>query len=358
MTPRDAPDDRDPAVRLLRETLRERASTADTPLARRSPDRGTSPLRAWLPAVAAAAVAILAVGGVAAWRADQPTPPAVASTPSPAPSTAVPQGWEPVASLGIEIHVPGTWRVTGAVNSCTLTDPAAGTVSRPLGAITAQGCFKPPRGTLISFQHTMRKPPTAGRVTEDGHTTITWVSPDRTAAVMASGTDTALLQRVIDTARVVEVDSLGCTTTPPRLAWDRPRTGLPPVRLASDVIEVVGCAYAVHGGSDDDPEYRLVASRTFDAADRAALATALRRAPAGAAPDVPQNCAPDLVETEYVVLHVRDAVATTPLALHSVNCLDRYVAGPRAQSAVTVRLVTTVMEAIQVGFGYNQLPQG
>ena len=306
----------------------------------------------------AAAVVMVAVGGVAAWRG-QVASSVVASTPSPAPPATIPKGWEPVAALGIEIHVPRTWKVTGAINPCTLTDPAAGTVSRPMGGTTLQGCLRPHRGTLVRFWQAANQRFTAGSVTDEGHTTITWVSPDRTAAVVASGTDPALLRQVIGTARPVDVDSLGCTTAPPQFDWDRPRAGLAPVRLASDVTEVVGCAYTVAGGSTKDPTYRLVASRAFGAAQRTALSTALRRAPAGTARDVPQNCAPDLPQTEYVVLQVRTPEATTGLALHWTGCIDRYVAGQDTQSAMTVRILTTVMEAIQVGgYAYTELPEG
>lgn len=302
----------------------------------------------------AASVAVLATGAAIALPQIRDGDPQHSA----ALSAAVPQGWEPVASLGIEIYVPKTWRVTGAVNSCSLEDPAVGTVSRPIGAVTAAGCLKRPPGTLITFRQALYGPLTPGRVTEDGHTTITWVSPDRTAAVVASGVDAAVLQRVIDTARPVTVDSAGCATAPPELDWDRPRTRLAPVRLTSAVTEVVGCVYTVDGGPEDDPSYRLVASRTFTAAQRAALATALRRTPAGAAIDVPQNCSPRLTETEYAVLHVREGATTTPITLHWTGCVDRYVASQDSQSAMTVRLLTTVMDSIQVGYAYGQLPQG
>ena len=370
MTHHDRDGDGALEARLLRETLLERAADADSPLPVRPPLPARRPGRL-LTAAAAAAATVLAVGGVAAWRAERPMTaagPAISpaptstapATPTAAPPVGVPAGWKPVASLGIEIHVPPSWEVTGAVNPCTLKESTAGTVSRPVGAVVAIGCERPPPATLVSFEQVYDRAPAPGRATEDGRTTITWIGPDGTSAVVASGPDAALLQQVVDTARRVDVDSLGCGTRPPVLAWDRPRAGLPPVRLPGDVTEIVGCHYTVTGEpSGQSPEYRLVASAGFDEAQRAALATALRRAPAGTTPDVPQDCGPGRPETEYTVLHVRSATGVATLAMHPQGCAGPYVAGEASRSTVTVRVLTVVMDTIGIGYSYgSELPQG
>ncbi len=346
-------DPEDRAVRLLRETLAERAASVDeTPPA--LPARTPRPRggRGSLVAVAAAAlVGVVVVTGVATWRAGRPDP----ASPGPAAAVAVPAGWKPVASLGVQVYVPPDWQLAGALNEgCALMDPAARLVSRPLGGVTMQLCDAPPKGTLVAF----RTEPLDGeepgrRVLGDGRTQITWVSPRGGAVVVASGPDGPLLQQVIDTARPVDVDALGCATKPVRPTWDRPREGLPPVRLAG-VTDAVGCVYA----RDASGGYRLVASNAFDAGQRAALEGVLRRAPAGAAPDVPQDCAAGVPEEAFGVLRVRTATGVSELALHWDGCLNRYVATAEAQSAMTERVLTTVMEALRVGFGWTELPKG
>ncbi len=348
------PDER--AVRLLRETLAERAASVDdAPPALPSVPAQRRPPRAPFLAVAAAAlVAVAVVTGVATWRAGNDQ--RAATTTAPAARAAVPAGWKPVASLGVQIYVPPDWQLAGELNEeCALQDPGARLVSRPIGGTTMQLCSAPPKGTLVAFRPAPLEGEEPGRrVLGDGRTQITWVSPRGGAAVVASGADGAVLQQVIDTARPVDVDALGCPTDAERPSWDRPRTGLPPVRMPGGVVAVVGCVYA----RDRAGTYRLVASNPLDDGQRAALEAALRGAPAGAAPDVPQNCAPGLPEEAYGVLRVRTAAGVSELALHWDGCLNRYVASPDAQSAMTERVLTTVMEALRVGFGWTELPKG
>ena len=322
------------------------------PQVRRS--RRPAPL---LAAAAAAVAAALTVGGVAAWRGTQTeTPPAASgsrtSTPTPSPSAVpVPSGWKPVASLGMEIHVPAGWEVAGLVNdSCALKDAATRIVSRPLGAATLQMCGPPRLGTLVTFAPELPDGEPGRKVLEDGRTQITWAGP-RGGAIVASGLDGAVLQQVIDTARAVDVDSLGCPTVPVRPAWDRHREGLPPVRLGQGVTDVVACVYSGMGNAG---RYRMMASGRLDADQRSALARALSRAPAGVTPAMSKRCATDGQQEEaYAVLRVRTPAGLAELAFHWNGCGNRYVAGPDGQSAATIALIMAVNDALGLSYAYS-----
>jgi hypothetical protein len=267
----------------------------------------------------------------------------------------VPAGWKPVASLGMEVHVPATWRLTGEVSEeCGLLTFDTRVVSRPVGVVPAIGCDGIRQGTLVSF--VIERPgQKAGREDLGNNITqFTWLSPSG-GAVVASGPDVAVLQQVIATARTVAVDSLGCPTTPTRPTWDRPRDGLPPVRLGADVTDVVACVYQGYPFGD---AYRTVASARFDAAGRDALAVALRRAPADTTPDPRKTCATVFPGEIFAVLNVRTAAGVIPMTLHWTGCANRYVATAEAQSATTERLLETVMDAVGIGVGYSALPEG
>ncbi len=362
MTQHDDPAEA--AARLLRETLRERADLLDgAPLAAPA----TRPRRragvSLIAVAAAAVVAVLAVGGVAAWRGARPEPiTAVGPSPSTSPTASTepgraPAGWKPVASMGMEIFVPAEWKVTGSINeSCDVLSPDLRVVSRPIGAVRLNLCGGVRRGTLVTFVAA----PSGGKAglepLADGLTQVTWLSPTG-GAVVASGPDAAVLQQVVATARAVDVDSLGCPTTPALPAWDRRREGLPPVRLASDVTEVVACVYT---GVGDGGAYRMVAGARFDEAQRSALAQALSRAPAGAAPDVsPETCLRGRPEDAFGVLRIRTSAGPSELTFHWDGCIDRYVAGPDSQSAVTQALLATVMKAVNISYSFNgPLPAG
>ncbi len=342
----------DEAARLLRETLHERADMlGGAPLAVPAARGRRRPVASLIAVGAAAVVAVLAVSGVAAWRAARPTaPPVPAASPSPSPSARGPAGWKPVASLGMEIYVPASWDVRGTVNeSCDVLGFDDRVVSRPFGVVTAIGCDGLRQGTLVTFVADLPDGKAGREDLGDNLTQLTWLSPNG-GAVVASGPDVAVLEQVVDTARAVDVDSLGCPTKPARPAWDRRRDGLPPVRLSGDVTDVVACFYTDVGLDD----YRMLASARFDAAQRSALARSLSRAPAGAAPDVPGTCPDDA----FGIIRVRTSAGPTELTFHGEGCIDRYVAGPDSQSAVTEALLATVMKALNLSYAFNGLPAG
>jgi hypothetical protein len=251
----------------------------------------------------------------------------------------------------MEIHVPAAWEVTGLVNeSCALEDATARIVSRPLGATTLQLCGGPRLGTLVTFAPELPDGEPGRKVFEDGRTQITWAGP-RGGAIVASGLDAAVLQQVIDTARAVDVDSLGCRIEPTRPAWDRRRQGLPPVRLGEGMTDVVACVYSGVGNAG---RYRMMASGRLDAGQRSTLARAISRAPAGVAPDVSKNCLTGTPEDVYAVLRVRSQAGFTELAFHWDGCSDRYLASADSQSAATVALIRTVNGALGLSYAFNE----
>ncbi len=355
-------EDVDHALRLLRETLRERSADVHSAAPRlpAAPRAGrASAARPVLVAAAAAAVAGLAVAGVANVRATSPAPPPTRptavwadATPGVAATTArprgVPAGWKPVAALGVELFVPAAWRVMGTMGAgCEGMDPAAHVVSRPVGAARASLCG-PTRGTVVWF---LPGPP-GGEVTtgstRPGPTTITWVHPARTAHVLASGPDRALLQRVLDTARTVDVDALGCGTRAVPRQWGHEPTALPPVRLAAGVTDVVVCVYGGGPWASDD---LLVASGRLDAAQRATLARALEEAPTAPPPNPRMRCLPGGSRETYALLRLRSDAGVSELRVHW-TCSGRYTASADARSLTTLALVKAVLGPLHIGFGY------
>jgi hypothetical protein len=248
----------------------------------------------------------------------------------------------PVASLGAEIDVPASWTVTRLVNDTC--EPRAATthlVSRPIGVVPAIACGYPLRGTLVAFRP---GPGTPGRtVLPDGRTRITWVAPDAAVSVVATGpaADADLLQRVVRTARAVDVDSAGCDTVPRRTGSDRPTGGSP--LPTEPVVDVTYCTYTNGLGPSG---YRLVASGRLDPARRDRLMAAVR---AGAATPAIGSCATG-GPLEYVtLLRVRTSEGVSPVTLVPQVCADRYDGWSEDQWTLTPGVSAALDGAVELG---------
>jgi hypothetical protein len=335
------------AVRLLRETLHERAAAAatdDLPVAA-APRTGRR-----VPALAGVAAAAVAAGvlvtGTALWRTGHTADTTAVQPPVPVtagPAHTAPAGWVPVSSLGVEIDVPADWRVTGTVNdTCEPRDAATHLVSRSMGAVPAIACGVPLRGTLVTITPGAEDA-SARRQPADGRVRFTWVAPDRRASVVATGlpADADLLQRVLATARAVDVDSLGCPTVADTPSWDRPRRSLPPVRT-DGVDDVVYCTY-----DEDNPlaGHRLVASGRLADTQRQRLLTLLGRA---AVSQIAVPCGPQEDVTFYrTQLRLRTPAGVSLLTVH-LGCRG-YVGSADGQTPVTRDLAEALKETVELG---------
>src|SRR4051794_32377049 len=142
-----------------------------------------------------------------------------ASTPSPSmpSSTAggsgvftVPPGWKAVSSLGLQFAVPGGWPVQGALD-CGPLPPFV--VLRGGGAANACGHVDNPTTTTVSVERGTG--PAGTTHLPDGRWQIRTSLQGSSAVLTATGPDAALLNKVVATARSVNVDLAGCQTLQP-----------------------------------------------------------------------------------------------------------------------------------------------
>jgi len=380
--PADPTDTADPAARLLRETLDAYEPLAPAPAdlagsARRRAGRTTR----WRAVVAGTAATALVVTGVAVvlGRGAVRVAPAPEVSVAATPTATVRPGWKHVSSLGVQLAVPQDWDVVGAIGGCEPL-PAA-TVERGGGVVAGCGYTEPAGFTLVHIGTVddvagLTDPRGDGSGTpapggspstvplsripmdltvsalSDDRTQLVLASAERDVAVLVRGPDLDLLQEILLTVELVDVDSAGCSAVQTaRPSWDRAgRLGVPAVDVgAADAVSV--CAYSTR---DDDVAPRLAASARLDGPDAREVLDALAAAPAGTVPFPPAiRCAPARYRTtpeSGLELLVNAAGTTTPVRVHYDGCGDRYAASPDGLSQVTMRLLEAAYRPLGLGF--------
>ena len=345
--------------------------------------------RKWpAPAAAAAAVAALTAAAVLAPALDRaPTDPAPASTGA---------AWQWVSSLGLEVQAPADWPINVA-DGCSTPPPAE--IVR--GNRVVMGCGGPlpreriaiDRGTApldrtdptLSGFYDASPAPTVSpqQVRErdlDGHlarervyrldgsiTVATLTVPHLGVQLTVTSRDESVVRHALDTARIVDRDTLGCDTVPPVAGWDVPRTG-PRVDLAGRgaVTSVTVCGYELLRGEadyaiapgDTPADFRLTGSTklTGDAAD--AAVTAIDDADAGPTPDSPvEECLRGIPETLFLSLQVQYADATTrEVRVHYDGCQNRWVATREGLSQATQAQLHALLGPLLGSWGSRALP--
>ena len=327
----------------------------------------------------AATVATLAVIGVSAALATRPDGggPYVAGTPSagptdavnplgsdqpPAPATppdafALPAGWVWQSSLGLQVAVPAAWSLNDF--GCNMTE-APTFVDTPNGDM----CLTPESpdkqvaviGTVPS--------PFEGQKLSDRPVRVSGVPAIRSEDRLADGRyagqlgfpghalyldvrthDRAVRDTILASARLVDVDHVGCQTHLPAVSGAAaPPTGL----IGKDPAEVAVCIY--------NPESSVLrASGELAPAAVATLTAQLRAAPAGRNPDSPASqCLPDPDRGPEAVLLLRDAEGgVTPLWLTYSTCVDRGIDNGVRQARVSPDMLKTFHLPLKVSYSYS-----
>jgi hypothetical protein len=365
---------RDPEA-LLRETFSAHEHVADVPVAalagaaRARADAQRRTRRRWVGTGALAATTALVVAGLML-----PRSPFLPSTATPVPSSplraSVPAGWQVVSSLGVELAVPGEWKLN-ADDGCH--DPVDGTVTFGGGPVAGCGRALMPRFTLVAIAAEVTDPRPQGathdrgrptRISGEAATLDRWtfsggltelqvVIPGGKVAVELRGTDEALLRRILATVRLVDVDSAGChAVQPAKPSWDGSRSG-PAIPVGHP--ESIGvCLYRTG---------RLAASKLLTGAEAARAAAALGRAAPGQVPDQPDSCL-DEPEQETAWLYLKDGSlerggSVTPVRVHYDNCRRRFAVSPGGVSQLTQAMLSTTVGRTGTGYSFSgDVPTG
>ena len=347
---------------LLRETLAEREvlappadGLADAAIARA---RSRRLRRHTLGAVIACVVAgLLAAGLVAVARQ------ALGQKQSAGWSTiAVPGGWRVVSSRGLQVAVPADWPINadlscGPQPAFSLTrDPGAQPVCRAAkpDARATQVTIEP-ASDYAERDDALKGRPTSTRQVSlagapailfqgsyaDGRTALVLTVPGIDVQVAASGPDADVLERVLQTTRVVEVDDVGCSRDlPVRPAWDRPRPG--PAVHPGAPTSVGVCLYE---GTV------LGASARLSGSQATALVTAMTASRPGPDPDNARLCAAGLPESTPLWLHLHYLDGTQQdVRVRFSGCVSRWMASPTGVSRVSIAVLRAAIDPLHVAF--------
>jgi hypothetical protein len=230
-------------------------------------------------AAVASAAAVLAVAVAVPSLLDQPTPPPPAA-PAPAPD-----GQRAVSWHGVQLYVPETWKLHDARCGTAQSD----TVLVP-GPVNL--CLPPyvPGLTVVEYRDGTEELPNAREVEVSGYRAFrgsvplteeegvreVLVVPDLQVTVSVRSPDPRRADALLDTAQVVEVDSLGCPTALPSTKPPAPQVpGAAERVLPGEPVNVVLCQYG---------DLRLERSAPLPAPEIAALQSRLNEAPVGTSP--------------------------------------------------------------------------
>lgn len=291
---------------------------------------------------------------------------------SPQPGAAqVPQGWRAVSSVGVEIFVPAGWKT----NDTRCGQTAAPSVVRGHGA--ERGCLtpEPPSKDVAVIDYfdgkTPDGPPPGEHAKVDGGTrpgsahvvdevsekvelrqrrdgrwegrlTLTEVG----AHVAVRVRDRNVAQTILDSARIVAVDTAGCATNAPTGKKVRPGLfGPGNVMVPASPVSVSVCRYG---------PALLDASILLESGNAQRLATLLNHADLGPNPNSPPSTCGDTGNHEPVRLlfHYADR-GDTEVVVSFEGCTDRRLDNGRRVAQVTPQLLASVMNPLHLGYGYS-----
>lgn len=297
-----------------------------------------------------------------------------------------PQDWQQVSSLGLEVAAPGAWPINpwpcdpappaqvlrgqGIIPLCGQVRGSAASVE--IQPLVDEGVPAPPSPAAAPAvrQLTLAGVPASSSTVRlaDGRTHITLTVPARRVQMVVVSPDAAIAQRVLASARLVDVDSFGCATSqPPDPSWSRRRPG-PKVslRAAAAPTALAVCAYQdLRRSPDGTPPARgtgvLVASTVLTGAELASAVASIDGAAAGPSPDARAgSCLPGTPEDAPLWLHARYADGrSTPVRVRYSACTDRWTATPDGMSQVTAAQLEALLKPVHTGYGFpGDLPAG
>lgn len=264
----------------------------------------------------------------------------------------MPDGWQRVSSLGVQLGVPGSWAVGNDAHVIGCRGTGAVLV-RGGGTAPAVGCAPGPGDgrTIVEIQGSSggHRPQPGQRRLPDGKTERVWLSRDGSTVVRGTSPSADLLERVFGTLQEVRVDWAGCPSRFAAPGWDAAREA--PAARVADADSVVVCLYQAGEAPRDTP---LAASTVLRGAAARAVTDALRRAPAGPNPDQPESvCLRGQPEDFVARLQFAGPGGGSPAVVHFAGCTGRYVATPGGESQVTERLLTAALGTLGVGYSWG-----
>ena len=361
---------------VLRETFREHEDAIDgrrdglVPAAR---DRARR-RRNRHAAIGAAVVTVVLLGGIglaaALPRLGAPTAPSGSPGPTAGPTLGptggppgtgdLPHDWVWISSLGLEIGVPGGWAINDY--ACNQTDRPS--VVRALGAMRECLTPEPPNKQLAVIGNGAEREYPEGFTT--AAVTIDGVAATRTEGRLPDGRYAAQLAipsrdiyldvRTIDqqerdtilgTARLVEVDHVGCPVRRDAVTADDPET---PTLVPADATRVRICYFGPGPGSP------LQASAEIEAA---ALVAAVNAAPAGMNPDPSAAMCADygVYAPDVLLLFVspgdRPGGSTSRLWVTFSHCHARGLDTGRRQAHVSADILHMFMPVLHTGYAFH-----
>ncbi|MGC4940094.1 hypothetical protein [Kribbella sp. DT2] len=278
-------------------------------------------------ACTAVAATITGVGVVR----DGPVPAAAPSASLPAADPVLEsaaKGWHWESYDTVQVQVPDSWVDSGYTHlwSCgpafASREARARTplVGRPFPAIVpAIGCPAVPspdrRAPHLWFGDRDRKP----GVTRYDHGWIEEVRIVGGVTLSVFGTDHALLERILDSARPTGgTDVFGCPTSPPAVLAKGRRPAGPGLTEVGEVSSVQLCGYTP---STSYGPGELLAGGVLAGNEARQLAEALRGAPAGSGPDNEYLCKMAALRDELVIT-VRGSTGEQPVVVRYQGCAN------------------------------------
>jgi len=311
-------------------------------------------------AAVALCLALTACGSSA--RGQDPTRAAPADPPA-APDRSPPApGWRWESSQGLELAVPASWKINdtdcnqtdapsvvraqGAVNQCFTPEPTSKEIVEILGGEALEETELPtgsePYDVSLGDQPAER----AEGMTDDGRFAGWLRVPGLRVVVQARVHEQATLTRVLDSARVVDVDHNGCATAREGIRARPPATR---TLVASDTRALSVCYF---GGSDV-----LLASSWLEGDAASQLVTKRNEAEPGANPDVPET---QCLRTEGVppadaMLIAQDTRERAIVEVSFSGCTHRGLRNGRDTSRVTQDLLHAILAPLHIGYGFSRL---
>jgi hypothetical protein len=241
---------------------------------------------------------------------------ATGTPPAPGPAEPPAAGWRWESYGGVEVQVPDDWGhgTTGTPPCLDSAEPKQPYVGRPgpVALIACGGPSVPPLDKRAAYLWFDSRAET-GVQTHDGG----WVEETRVVgdvALTVFSNDDAVRTRILDSARTAKND--GCpaehaVTTGPEA---RPDPGAGGLTAMGFVESITLCRYALE-------DSRVLSSSQLVGPDAQAVAQAILAAPEGDGPNSPENCAPEVMYgDEVLLLTARDTTRTQEVFVRYSGC--------------------------------------
>jgi hypothetical protein len=258
----------------------------------------------------------------------------------------VPASWRINDTDCNQTDAPSIVRAQVATNDCLTPEPTSKEIVEIFGGEAVEGVQLPK--DLERYDVSLGDEPAerGEGMTDDGRFAGWLRVPRLNVVVEARVLEQDTLTRVLDSARVVDVDQNGCATAREDIR------AKPPATRTLVAIDTRALSVCYFGGSDV-----LLASSWLEGDAGAQLVTKLNEAGPGANPDVPESqCAraEDVPPADAMLI----AQGTQEPAIVEVSfsgCTNRGLRNGRDTSRVSQDLLQAIMGPLHTGYGFSPL---